>query len=160
MLEALSIVGTVVGILGGLAALSVFLRRRERLRVRAVPVSGSARSRLEITAVNVGVNDVTVTNLGFVVSQPLERPRLPLWARSWLMRRRLLVARKYSQLGIVDDVPETVLLRPSEQTVVSIDMDYVRGWLNPGEAAWIHLRTSLGHDLFSARPAVYYRAGP
>jgi hypothetical protein len=159
--EVLSVVGTIVGILAGLAGLYAFMRRRERVRVGSVTVFGRpAVATLEFTATNIGTQDVTLVDLGFAVARlsALNRRLRTLLPplRQVLLRRGLRSARRYSDLGIEDEVPVTIPLRPTQRVTRRIDMEYAAGWLTPGESVWPYLTTSLGLETYSVRPADIY----
>jgi len=161
VIEALSVLGSVMGILAGLITVVAFLRRRDRIRVTDQTVMGRpAEATFEITATNVGTHDVTLIALGFVVAKPLAEPRAfpSIWSavQRPFLKRRLGKARRYSDLGIEDGEQLRVLLEPSDQVTRVLDLAYVTGWLTPGERAWTYAETSLGHEIYDKRPASLY----
>jgi hypothetical protein len=72
------------------------------------------------------------------------------------LKRRFRPARRYSDVGIEDDEQVAILLGPSDQVTRVLDMQYVTGWLTPGERAWVYVTTSLGREVFGKRPASLY----
>ncbi len=161
MIEALSVLGSVVAILAGVVTVVAFLRRRDRIRVTDQTVMGRpAEATLEITATNVGTHDVTLVGLGFVVAEPVAEPRAfrAIWnlVQRSILRRRLATARRHNDLGIEDGEQVRILLEPSDQFTRVLDLAFATGRLAPGERVWSYAETSLGHKVYDKRPASLY----
>lgn len=160
--QALSVLGTVVGIVAGLATVWSLARRRDHVRVTTDTVMGRpAEARLEITATNVGTHAVTLVAMGYVMAQPAAEPRVT--ARAWravqrpFLRRRLRAARHIDLLPFEDGNPARILLQPSDQSMQAVDLADLTDVLGAGESAWGYVRTSAGREIFDNRPASLYR---
>ena len=75
MIESLSVLGSVVAILAGLATVAAFLQRRERYVSLTKRLWAPGEATLEIAATNVGTHDDTLISRGFGVADPIAEPR-------------------------------------------------------------------------------------
>jgi hypothetical protein len=157
ILKIVGAIGTLVGIVGGLTALSTYLRGRQRIAIKSVLVSGSDGTRsCEITVTNLGGTDVTLTEIGFVVIYPpsmtaLQRTLLsPVYV--WRLRKRCHSARRYSDLAFEDGVQTVIPLKPTQLHTRTLEGDYVEGSLQVGEVAWPYATDSAGRESYAAGP--------
>lgn len=157
--EILAVLGAIVGLLGGMAGLSTYIRSRRSVRVHSIPSFGSAGSLLRITVVNPRSEPITLVDIGWAVVP--EPSRFLSWLRLFcypLFVRRMQKWHtdhpRYGVLGEdVDTGPIAVELTHGQVHNVDVSLDWIGGSVGEGRVAWPMAEDSLNRLWFADGPA-------